>query len=171
MNSARKMCIVTGCRAEWGLFYPLAKEFKKCKEFKVQIIATGAHFSRKHGLTYKEIEKDGFKIDKKVRISLPDNTEMSMLKSWSEALMGIDKALKELKPDMVILLGDRYEAYATALVASFLGISIAHIHGGEETKGSLDDYFRTAITKLAHVHFTSTEAYKERVIKILGETK
>ncbi|MGB2630978.1 MAG: UDP-N-acetylglucosamine 2-epimerase, partial [Candidatus Omnitrophota bacterium] len=167
--SRKKICIITGSRAEWGLFYPVAREIKARKDrFKLQIIATGAHLSGDYGLTYKEIEKDGFKVDIKVKIPLPDDTEGSAIMSVSMAAAGIGEALETLRPDLVLLLGDRFETFAAAVASVFLKIPIAHIHGGEITQGSIDNTLRNAITKMAHFHFVAAETYKKRVIQ-MGE--
>lgn len=165
----KKLCIVTGSRAEWGIFYPLAKEIKRNKDlFILQIIATGSHLSPKFGLTYKEIEKDGFGIDRAVKILLPDDTEEAIAKSVGRAIIGITDSIKSLKPDLIFLLGDRFETFAAATASLFLKVPVAHIHGGELTEGSIDDSLRHAITKMAYLHFVSTETYRSRVIQ-MGE--
>ncbi|NQT23685.1 MAG: UDP-N-acetylglucosamine 2-epimerase (hydrolyzing) [Candidatus Omnitrophica bacterium] len=166
----KRVCIITGSRAEWGLSYPLAKEIKKNKDaFILQIIATGAHLSRDYGLTYKEIEMDGFRIDNRVNMFLPGDTEEIIAKSVSLGITKLTSTLKSQKPDLVFLLGDRFEIFSAAVACLFLKIPIAHIHGGELTLGSLDDTIRHAITKMAHLHFVSTETYRKRVIQ-MGET-
>lgn len=164
-----KLCIVTGSRAEWGLFYPLAKEIKKNSDlFILQIIATGSHLSPKSGLTYREIEKDGFKIDRKVKMLLSGDTEEIIARSVGKGISGLAGAIKSLGPDRVLLLGDRFETFAAAVASLFLKAPIIHIHGGELTEGSIDDSLRHAITKMAYLHFVSTEAYRKRVIQ-MGE--
>jgi len=168
----RRLCIITGSRAEWGLFYPLAKEIKKNKDlFNLQIVATGSHLSSKFGLTYKEIERDGFSIDRMVKILLPGDAERDIAKSVGMGIMSITDSIKLLKPDIVFLLGDRFETFAAAVVSLFLKIPIAHIHGGELTEGSLDDSLRHAITKMAYLHFVSTEIYRNRVIQMGEDAK
>lgn len=165
----RRLCIVTGSRAEWGLFYPLAKEIKKNKDlFTLQIVATGSHLSPKFGLTYREIKNDGFNIDRTVKILLPGDTEETIAKSVGRGIIGLTDSIKSLKPDLVFLLGDRFETFAAAVASLFLKVPIAHIHGGELTEGSLDDSLRHAITKMAYLHFVSTETYRKRVIQ-MGE--
>ena len=165
----KKVCIITGSRAEWGLFYPLARELRKNgKYFSLQILATGGHLSRKFGSTYKEIEKDGFRINGKAEMLLPGETEVAIASSVALGVKEITKTLKALKPELVFLLGDRFEIFAAATAALFLKIPIAHIHGGELTGGSLDDCLRHAITKMSDLHFSSTATYRKRVIQ-MGE--
>lgn len=165
----RKVCIITGSRAEWGLFYPLAKEIKKNEaSFILQIIATGAHLSRDFGLTYKEIERDGFKINRKMRMLLKGDAKEIIAKSVGLGITRLTEPLKSLKPDLVFLLGDRFEIFSAAVASLFLKIPIAHIHGGELTEGSIDDSLRHAITKMAYLHFVSTNVYRNRVIQ-MGE--
>ncbi len=165
----KKICIITGSRAEWGLFYPLAKEIRRQKsDFALQIIATGAHFSQRHGLTYKEICRDGFKITKAVPLTVSQDTEQGILRAFGGAVISLGKALRSARPDLVILLGDRFETFAAAVACLFEKIPVAHIHGGELTEGSLDDMMRHSVTKLAHIHFTSHEEHKKRVIQ-MGE--
>ena len=162
----RKICIVTGSRAEYGLLYPLIKKIDKDKKLKLQLIATGTHLSSKFGLTYKEIEND-FKIDKKIDIKI-SKRKKNIAKSMGITQIKFAKAFAQLQPDIVVLLGDRYEIFSVASVATTLNIPIAHIYGGEVTLGAIDDVFRHSITKMGHLHFTSTQKYKNRVIQ-LGE--
>lgn len=164
----KKLCIITGSRAEWGLFYPLASEIKKHDDLDLNIIATGAHVSNEYGDTYREIESDGFRISGMVDMALLDDTEKGIIKSVSAGLTGIGEVLGKLRPDMVFLLGDRFETFAAAAACMFLKIPIAHIHGGELTEGSIDDGIRHSITKMASVHFVSTDIYARRVIQ-MGE--
>jgi GDP/UDP-N,N'-diacetylbacillosamine 2-epimerase (hydrolysing) len=165
----RKICIITGSRAEWGLFYPLAKEINENKDrFILQIVATGGHLSKEYGFTYREIEKDGFRIDRKVSNLQRNDRAEDITKSVSLGITGIVRVLKALQPDLVFLLGDRFEILSGAIACLFLKVPIAHIHGGELTEGSLDDSIRHAITKMAHLHFVSTEIYRKRVIQ-MGE--
>ena len=165
--SKRKICIVTGSRADYGLLYWLIKEIKVDKNLKLQLIATGMHLSAEFGLTYKEIEKD-FKINKKIDIRLSSDTSEGISKSMSIAQTCFSKAYNELKPDIVIVLGDRYEILSSTTSAMIAKIPIAHIHGGELTEGSWDDCIRHCISKMSHLHFAATEEYKNRVIQ-LGE--
>ena len=165
----RKICIVTGSRAEWGLLCALAKQIKKdSKNCELQIIATGAHLSSEFGLTYKEIEEDGFRINRKVRILSSSDSSSGIAKSMGRALIRFVPAYKSLKPDIVVVLGDRYEIFSASQAALISQIPIAHIAGGEITEGAMDDYFRHCITKMSHLHFTATEIYRKRVIQ-LGE--
>jgi len=165
----RKVCIITGSRAEWGLFYPLASEIKKHKkDFMLQVMASGSHTSSNFGLTYREIEKDGFEIDWKVRMPLAKDTEEAIAASVSTGIKECAKGLKRLKPDLVILLGDRFETFAAAVACLFCRIPVAHLHGGELTEGSMDDALRHSITKMSYLHFVSTNVYRDRVIQ-LGE--
>lgn len=163
----RKICVVTGSRSDYGLLYWLLKEIENDDELELQIIATGMHLSEEFGLTYKEIEKD-FKINKKINIFLSSDTSVGISESMAVAQKSISYAYEALKPDMVIVLGDRYEILSATISAMIAKIPLAHIHGGEITEGSWDDNIRHAITKMAHLHFTSTEEYKNRVIQ-LGE--
>ena len=165
----RKICFITGTRAEYGLLSRLMKMVQDDNSTQLQIIATNMHLSPKYGNTYQEIENDGFTIDKKIPI-LEDGKDdaNATLKSMAKALSGFADAYDELKPDMVVVLGDRYEILAAAAAALIERIPIAHIHGGEITEGAYDDAIRHAITKMSHLHFTSTEEYRKRVIQ-LGE--
>lgn len=168
MGSRLKICIVTGTRAEYGLFYPLLKVIESEELFELQLCVTGMHLSPEFGLTYREIERDGFTINEKVDILLSSDTETAVTKSTGLGLIGFADAFNRLKPDLVILLGDRYETLAAAVAAFFAGIPIAHLHGGELTEGAIDDAIRHSITKMSFFHFVSTEEYRKRVIQ-LGE--
>lgn len=165
----RKICVVTGTRAEYGLLSRLMKLIKDSDQTELQIIATNMHLSPKYGNTYLEIEKDGFVIDKKIPILDEEKDDANAtIKSMAKALSGFADAYDELKPDMIVVLGDRYEILAAATAALIERIPIAHIHGGEITEGAYDDAIRHSITKMSHLHFTSTEEYRNRVIQ-LGE--
>lgn len=164
----KKICIVTGTRAEYGLFQPLMRKLKASPKYDLQIVATGMHLSQEFGLTYREIEKDGFRIDEKVEMLMSSDSEVGIAKSTGLGTMGIAEALNRLGPDLVFLLGDRFEALAAATAAMISRIPIAHIHGGEITEGAIDESIRHAITKMSHLHFTSTAVYRNRVIQ-LGE--
>jgi GDP/UDP-N,N'-diacetylbacillosamine 2-epimerase (hydrolysing) len=163
-----KICIVTGTRAEYGLLYWLMKSIEDDPKMELQIIATGMHLSHEFGLTYKEIEKDGFRIDKKVEMLLSADTPSAITKSTGLEMIGLADALAELHPDLMIVLGDRYELLAAAFAALVARIPIAHISGGEKTKGAYDESIRHAITKMAWWHFVAAEEYEKRVIQ-LGE--
>jgi UDP-N-acetylglucosamine 2-epimerase (non-hydrolysing)/GDP/UDP-N,N'-diacetylbacillosamine 2-epimerase (hydrolysing) len=166
----RKICIVTGTRAEYGLLSRLMKLINDSSETQLQIIATNMHLSPKYGNTYQEIENDGFTIDCKVPIIDENGKDdaNATLKSMSKALAGFADAYDALKPDLVVVLGDRYEILAAATAALIERIPIAHIHGGEITEGAYDDAIRHAITKMSHLHFPTTEDYRKRIIQ-LGE--
>lgn len=166
----RKICVVTGTRAEYGLMSRLIRLINDSDKTLLQLIATNMHLSPRFGNTYQEIEADGIKIDKKVPIiddNAPD-TAVETLYSMSRALSGFAEAYAELKPDLVVVLGDRYEILAAATAALIERIPVAHLHGGEITEGAYDDAIRHSITKMSHLHFTSTEEYRKRVIQ-LGE--
>ena len=164
----RKICVITGSRAEYGLLSGLMTSIKNDNTLQLQIIATNMHLSPEFGYTYKEIEQDGFIIDKKVEMLLSSDSSNGTSKSVGLAIIGFADAYEDLKPDLIVVLGDRYEILAAVTTALFYKIPVAHLHGGEITEGAYDDSIRHAITKLSHLHFTSTEAYRKRVIQ-LGE--
>lgn len=164
---SRKICVVTGTRAEFGLLYWLMKEIQNDDVLQLQIIVTGMHLSPEFGLTYQQIEKE-FEIDKKIEILLSSDTETGVSKSMGLTMISFAEAFEELKPDIVVVLGDRFEIFAAASAAMIARIPIAHIHGGETTEGAFDEAFRHAITKMSHWHFTATDSYRKRVIQ-LGE--
>jgi len=163
----RKICVVTGTRAEYGLLYWLMKEIEKDKDLELQIIATGMHLSPDFGLTYKEIEKD-FKIDRKIEMLSKLDTPVSISNSMGLAHIGFGTAYEGLKPDLLVVLGDRYEILVAVSSAMIARIPIAHLHGGEATEGLIDEAIRHSITKMSHLHFTATDEYRKRVIQ-LGE--
>lgn len=164
----RKICVITGSRAEYGLLSGLMKAIQQDEDLQLQVIATNMHLSPEFGLTYKEIEQDGFRIDKKVQMLLSSDTSNATTKSVGLATIGFADAYEDLQPDLIVVLGDRYEILAAVTAALFFKIPVAHLHGGEITEGAYDDCIRHAITKMSHLHFTSTEAYRQRVIQ-LGE--
>jgi UDP-hydrolysing UDP-N-acetyl-D-glucosamine 2-epimerase len=164
----RKVCIFTGTRAEYGLLKPLMDEIKSDPDLELQIVASCMHLSPEFGLTYKEIEKDGFNIDEKVEMLLSSDTPSGIVKSMGLGMIGYTDALNRLKPDITVVLGDRFEALAFAIASFVNRIPIAHLYGGEATEGSIDEGMRHCITKLSYLHFTSTEEYRRRVIQ-LGE--
>lgn len=163
----RKICVVTSTRAEYGLLYWLLKEIKADSELELQIIVTGMHLSPEFGLTYKEIEKE-FKIDKKIEILGYSHSKLDICTEMAKVYEKFAPAFSELKPDILVLLGDRYEIFGVAGVASIMQIPIAHIHGGETTQGAFDEAFRHSITKMSHIHFAATREYANRIIQ-LGE--
>jgi len=164
----KSICIVTGSRAEYGLLRPLIELIHKDKELNLQIVATGMHLSHEFGYTYKEIERDGFKIDEKIETLLSSDTSIGISKSMGLTVISFAECYSRLSPDMVVVLGDRYEAFAATIAASVAKIPVAHLHGGETTEGAFDEAFRHSITKMSYLHFTSTEEYRRRVIQ-LGE--
>lgn len=164
----RKICVITGSRAEYGLLSGLMTAIANDSDLKLQIIVTNMHLSPEFGLTYKEIEEDGFSIDKKVEMLLSSDTANGTSKSVGLATIGFADAYEDLDPDLIVILGDRFEMLAAATAALFYKIPVAHLHGGEITEGAYDDAIRHAITKMSHLHFTSTETYRNRVIQ-LGE--
>ena len=164
----RKICFVTGTRAEYGLLSRLMRLVKEDKDLQLQVIATNMHLMPEYGETYKEIEKDGFTIDKKVYMHKPSDDAHGIISSMAEEMQGMNDALSELKPDILVLLGDRYEILVAAQVALIHRIPIAHIHGGEVTEGAFDDAIRHSVTKMSSLHFTSCDEYRHRVIQ-MGE--
>lgn len=164
----RKICFVTGTRAEYGLLSRLMRLVKEDKDLQLQVIATNMHLMPEYGETYKEIEKDGFTIDKKVYMHKPSDDAHGIISSMAEEMQGMNDALSELKPDILVLLGDRYEILVAAQVALIHRVPIAHIHGGEVTEGAFDDAIRHSVTKMSSLHFTSCEEYRHRVIQ-MGE--
>lgn len=164
----RKICFVTGSRADYGIMSKLMQALRDDERADLQIVATNMHLSPAHGLTYKEIEADGLTIDCKIPMPTDDDSARSTVKSMGIAMQGIADAFAELKPDVVVILGDRYEMLAVASAACIFGIPIAHLHGGEITEGAYDDSIRHAITKLSYLHFASTAEYRNRIIQ-MGE--
>lgn len=163
-----KICIATGTRAEYGLLKPLIDQIVQSEKYTLQLLVTGAHLSPEFGLTYRQIEQDGLVIDAKVEMLLSSDTPEGIVKSMGLGMIGFTDALKNLQPDLIIILGDRYEMLALASTALIFQIPIAHLHGGEITEGAYDDAIRHSITKMSHLHFTSTEVHRQRVIQ-LGE--
>ncbi|MDF3002627.1 MAG: neuC, partial [Bacillota bacterium] len=168
MGMKRKVCIVTGTRAEYGLFVPLLKKLRTEASFQIQIIASGMHLSPEFGLTYRRIEGDGFRIDRKVEMLLSSDTSIGTSKSMGLGIIGFAEAFQELEPDLVILLGDRFEILSAAQAAMIARVPIAHIAGGDITEGAFDDAIRHSITKMAQLHFVTNEVSWKRV-RQLGE--
>ena len=165
----KKVCIVTGTRAEYGLLKPLIRRIDEDKDLELQLVVTGTHLSPEFGYTYDEILKDNFKIDEKVEILMSSDTSVGTCKSMGIAMISLSDVFDRLKPDIIIILGDRYEMLCVASVATVLGIPLGHIHGGETTEGAIDEAIRHSITKMSYLHFTSSEVYRKRVIQ-LGES-
>ena len=168
MVEKRKVCIITGARAEYGLLYWLMKEIQASSKLDLQIIATGMHLSPEFGSTYKQIEEDGFTINKKVEMLLSSDSEVGITKSMGLGMIGFADAFYDLNPDLIVILGDRFEIFSVATAAMIAKIPIAHLHGGESTEGAFDEQIRHSITKMSHLHFTATEDYRKRVVQ-LGE--
>lgn len=165
----RKICVVTGTRAEYGLFYPIMRKILASDALVLQLVATTMHLSEEFGLTYKQIERDGFTIDEKIENLLAPDSKGAVAKSTGLAIILLSDAFARLQPDIVLLLGDRFETHAAAATAMLMNIPIAHIGGGEITEGAVDEQIRHSITKMAYLHFTSTKEYRNRVIQ-LGES-
>ncbi len=164
----RKICVVTGTRAEFGFFTPLLNEIYNDPELELKLIVTGMHLSPEFGLTYKDIQEI-FKIDRKIEILLSSDTAIGVSKSMGLAQISFCEAYEELKPDIVLIAGDRFEIFAAAAAAMITNYPIAHLSGGELTEGAVDESIRHAITKMSHLHFTATEEYRLRVIQ-MGES-
>jgi GDP/UDP-N,N'-diacetylbacillosamine 2-epimerase (hydrolysing) len=164
----RKVCVVTGSRAEYGLLRWPMEAIRACSDLGLQLIATGAHLSPEFGLTYREIEADGFHIDRKLEVLLSSDDAAGVTKSTGLALIAFAETLQQLQPDVLLVLGDRFEIFAAVAAALFARIPVAHLHGGEVTEGSFDDSMRHCITKMSHLHFVAAEEYRKRVIQ-LGE--
>ena len=165
---SRRICVVTGSRAEYGILQGLIKEIQESQVLELQLVVAGMHLSPEFGLTYREIEDDGFKISRTIDMQLTSDTSVGIARSLGLGTIGFGEAFHALKPDLLVLLGDRFELLAAASAALVALIPIAHIHGGELTEGAYDDAIRHSITKMAHLHFTASEDYRSRVIQ-LGE--
>ena len=165
---SRKICVVTSSRADYGLLRWVMQEIKDDPKLNLQVIATGMHLSPTFGLTYRVIEEDGFRVDAKIEILGSSDSPTAIAESMALALAGTAKAFSELKPDLVVILGDRFEIFAATAAALVSKIPIAHLHGGEITVGAFDEAFRHSITKMSHLHFVATDEYRSRVIQ-LGE--
>jgi len=164
----KKICVVTGTRADYGLLHWLMRDIGEDQELQLQIIATGMHLSKEFGRTYLEIENDGFQIDEKIDISLTSDSNLEVSKSIGIGIMKFAEVFEKIKPDMLVVLGDRFEILSTVSAAMIAKIPIAHIHGGETTEGVIDEAIRHSITKMSHLHFTATDEYRKRVVQ-LGE--
>jgi len=168
VNYQRKICVVTGTRAEYGLLRPLIKGIDESDFLSLQLIVTGAHLSAEFGRTVQEIIDDGFHISRNIEMLLSSDTSVGMTKSLGLGILSFADALSELKPDLLVILGDRYEVFSAASAAMLSRIPIAHLHGGEVTKGAIDEAIRHSITKMSHLHFVATSEYRQRVLQ-LGE--
>lgn len=165
----RKICVVTGTRAEYGLLYWLMKEINKAPDTELQLIVTGMHLSPGFGLTWKQIEADGFFIHRKIDMLLSSDTPAGIVKSMGVGMIGFAEAFEQLTPDLLVILGDRFEIFSAVSAAMVSGIPVSHLHGGEVTEGVIDEPVRHSISKMSHLHFTATETYRKRVIQ-LGES-
>jgi len=164
----RKICVTTGSRADYGLLVWLMREIEQDSALQLQLVVTGSHLSHRFGQTFQEIEKDGFRIQKKVEILSPLDTKLGTTDSMARAVSGLANAYFELGPDILVVLGDRTEILSAVSAALILQIPVAHIHGGEQTQGAYDESIRHAVTKFSHFHFASAEPYRNRIIQ-LGE--
>jgi len=164
----RRICVITGTRAEYGLLRRVMQGIKDDADLMLQVIATGSHLSPEFGLTYREIERDGFQINCAVEMLTSSDTAVGIAKSMGLGLIGFADALKDLRPDVIVVLGDRFEIFSAVSAALFARIPVAHLHGGEVTEGAFDEAIRHSITKMSHLHFVATEEYRQRVIQ-LGE--
>lgn len=164
----RKICVITGTRAEYGLLRWVMEGIQDDSGLTLKIIATGTHLSPEFGLTFREIEQDGFQIDRKVEMLTSSDTPVGIAKSMGLGLIGFADALNELHPDLIVVLGDRFEIFSAVSAALVARIPVAHVHGGETTEGSIDEALRHSITKMSHLHFVAAEEYRQRVIQ-LGE--
>jgi len=164
----RKICVITGSRAEYSFLKPLLQEFKRVASADLQLIVTGMHLSSEFGLTHRIIQQDGFSIDEKVEMLVGPDTPIGISKSMGLAIRGLSESYARLRPDVVVVLGDRFEIFSAVVAALVNRIPVAHISGGELTQGVIDDSFRHSMTKMSHLHFTSIEEYRKRVIQ-LGE--
>ena len=164
----RKICVITGTRADYGLLRWVMQGIKDDADLNLQIIATGMHLSPEFGLTYKAIEEDGFEISRKVEMLTSSDTPVGIAKSMGLGMIGFADALSELNPDLIVVLGDRFEIFSAVAAALVARIPVAHLHGGESTEGLIDEAIRHSITKMSHLHFTASVEYRNRVIQ-LGE--
>jgi len=164
----RKIAVITGTRAEYGLMYWIIKGIHEAPDLELQLIVTGMHLSPEFGMTVKEIENDGFPIADKIEMLLSSDTDSAIATSMGLGIIGFAKAYSRLKPDIILVLGDRFEILAAVSAVVPFNVPVAHVHGGESTEGVMDDLFRHAITKMSHIHFPSTQEYADRVVQ-MGE--
>ena len=164
----KKICYISSSRADYGIVSNLLKELSISKDFKLSVIATGAHLSKKYGNSIEEILSDGLKIDKKIKLDVEKDSDIDIAKCMGQAIPKFTKIYKEIKPDFILLLGDRYEILSAAIASQISNIPILHLHGGELTEGAFDDAFRHSITKMSHAHFTCHDSYSKRIIQ-MGE--
>lgn len=165
---SRRICVVTGSRAEYGLLRWVMAGIREVPELELKTVVTGMHLSPEFGLTYREIEKDGFSVDHKVEMLVSSDTPTGLAKSMGLGLIGFGDALAQLEPDLMLVLGDRFEIFSAVAAALVARVPVAHLHGGELTEGAIDEAIRHSITKMSHLHFVAAEDYRRRVIQ-LGE--
>tara|TARA_B100000686_G_scaffold117919_1_gene125103 strand:+ start:2918 stop:4075 length:1158 start_codon:yes stop_codon:yes gene_type:complete len=170
MKKKRTICVISSSRADYNHLYLLLKDLRNNKEFKLQLVVTGMHLLAQYGYTYKELLDDGFSIDERITISAHGDTTNNLLKSMSKQLSSSYRVFNKLSPDIIVILGDRYDVLPIAIAANIMGIPIAHIHGGEVTEGVIDDSIRHCLTKLSHIHLVATKQFKKRV-RQLGENE
>lgn len=163
----RKICVVSTSRADYGLLFWLLKEIEKSRFLELSLVLSGSHLEERLGLTYKEIERD-FKHFYKVPLGLENDDETALCLAFSAGVAGFSKVLEQIKPNIMVLLGDRYEMLSAGIAGMLRAVPIAHIHGGESTQGAIDEGIRHALTKMSHIHFCATSLYKRRIIQ-LGE--
>jgi GDP/UDP-N,N'-diacetylbacillosamine 2-epimerase (hydrolysing) len=164
----KNILVVTGTRAEYGLLYWTMKEIQKDNDLELQLVVTGNHLVKEYGYTIGQITKDGFKIDEEIDMIINSEKKSSIVKSMGIEMIGMAQCFDRLKPDILLILGDRYETFVAATCAMMMNIPIAHMNGGESTEGLVDEQIRHSITKMAHIHFPGSEYYKERILK-MGE--
>ena len=170
VKKARKICIVTGSRAEYALLKPIIKLIDNSSKLTLQLVVTGMHLSKEYGFTLNEVVKDKFHINKRLETLMSSDTAVGISKSVGLGIISFAEALEDLNPDLVLILGDRYEILSIAIASLLAQIPIAHISGGEVTQGAFDESIRHSITKMSSVHFVAADEYKRRVIQ-LGEDK
>lgn len=168
MADRRKVCVVTGSRAEYGLLRPLLSAIKEDAALRLQVVVTGMHLSSKYGNTWRDVVADGFEIDERVEMPLASDTAHAINIAMAQGQVGFSTAWQRLRPDLVVVLGDRFEIMAAAIAAMIHRLPIAHIHGGEASEGLIDEAIRHSISKMAQLHFTAADPYRKRVIQ-LGE--
>lgn len=170
MNSLKKICVVTAARSEYGLLRWLIEDVKQDEELVLQLLVSGSHLSVEQGLTYRQIEADGYVIDEKVEMLLSSHTDVGIVKSMGLCSIGIADSLKRLSPDLLVVLGDRYELLPICSAALLMSIPIAHISGGDVTEGAIDDQVRNAVTMMASLHFPGVEESADRIVKMRGSS-
>ena len=164
----RKIAVVTGTRAEYGLLRPVMEEIRRHPRLRLAVVVTGMHLRRQHGMTVNEITGDGFEVDERVKMAPADDSGAAMADAVGKGIHGMTKSFKGIGPDFVLVLGDRIEALAAVVAAAYMNIPIAHVHGGDSARAGLDESVRHSVTKFAHVHFAATEKSGQRILR-MGE--